>query len=238
MLYAIPGQAAAGLTCGGLAATIVGTDGPDEIHGTDGPDVIVGLGGKDVIYGHKGKDVICGGGNADVIRGGKGADVIFGQGGHDVARGNGNDDTIYGGAGNDRIFGNLGSDVARGKRGADVCVAEDEANCEMDYRGPRPAADWLDLVEIYFGPLGITDEALSVLGCESNGDPFALNPVSGASGLFQFLPSTWDRWNPRTPGWEGESMFHPEANIATARRLVDASLDEGQDTWWQWSCEP
>ena len=33
----------------------------------------------------------------------------------------------------------------------------------------------------------------SIVNCESRGDPEAYNASSGASGLFQFLPSTW-RW--------------------------------------------
>lgn len=46
-------------TCSGRAATIIGTDGADEIEGTQGSDVIVGLGDDDYI--HDGDDVICGG---------------------------------------------------------------------------------------------------------------------------------------------------------------------------------
>jgi len=30
-----------------------------------------------------------------------------------------------------------------------------------------------------------------VIASESGGNPQAVNPVSGAGGLFQFLPSTW-----------------------------------------------
>lgn len=43
-----------------------------------------------------------------------------------------------------------------------------------------------------------------VMNCESGGDPSAVNPVTGDSGLFQFNPNTYyanggtDLWNP----WE------------------------------------
>ena len=36
-------------TCFGMPATIVGTEGDDELVGTPGPDVIVGLDGNDDI---------------------------------------------------------------------------------------------------------------------------------------------------------------------------------------------
>ncbi len=42
----------------------------------------------------------------------------------------------------------------------------------------------------YFDPI-MVDQALSIIQCESLGDPNAYNPYSGASGLFQFLPGTW-----------------------------------------------
>ena len=53
--------------CDGLAATIVGTHGPDVIKGTSETDWIQGLGGADVISGLGGDDVLCGGRGKDVI---------------------------------------------------------------------------------------------------------------------------------------------------------------------------
>jgi uncharacterized protein YraI len=52
---------------------------------------------------------------------------------------------------------------------------------------------------------------LSVARCESLLDPSAYNPISGASGLFQFLPGTW-----ATTPWAGASMFDPVANAEAA----------------------
>lgn len=46
--------------CDGRQATIVGTQGWDNIHGTSGPDVIVGLGGRDFIDGGPGEDTADG----------------------------------------------------------------------------------------------------------------------------------------------------------------------------------
>ena len=44
--------------CGPKTATIVGTNGNDNMQGTPGDDVIHGLGGNDVIYGGGGNDWI------------------------------------------------------------------------------------------------------------------------------------------------------------------------------------
>jgi hypothetical protein len=93
------------VTCGGRIATIVGTDGPDNLRGTSGDDVIHGLGGNDRIEGGRGADIICGGDGDDQIYGKKGADKIYGEGGND---------TIRGGNGNDECDGGPGIDTAEG----------------------------------------------------------------------------------------------------------------------------
>ncbi|MFL5759629.1 MAG: SH3 domain-containing protein [Thermomicrobiales bacterium] len=52
---------------------------------------------------------------------------------------------------------------------------------------------------------------LQVAQCESVLDPNAFNPYSGASGLFQFLPSTWAS----TP-FAGDNIFDPWASANAA----------------------
>jgi Ca2+-binding RTX toxin-like protein len=95
-----PGQAPP--TCDGKPATIVGTDGRDDLKGTQGPDVIVGLGGNDInIKGLGGNDVICGGKGWDFLWGGWGKDTLLGQAGRDA---------IDGGDGKDRCEGGKGKD--------------------------------------------------------------------------------------------------------------------------------
>ncbi len=227
-----PADAEAPVMCRDWEATIVGTSGPDVLEGTDGPDVIHGLAGADVIRGLEGADIICGGGGDDDLRGFSGADRIFGGKG---------DDDIRGGKGNDRLHGKGGTDTIVGGTGSDVCIAEDEGNCELDKRWGHTADEWLPLLEEYFGDIGETANARIILGCESTGEPFILGPNTqwgNAMGLFQFIPPTWDQWNPETPRWAGESPFHPEANIATARRLYDAYVDwDGRWGWTPWSCK-
>jgi len=116
------------VTCNGLPATIVGTEGDDVIDGTDNPDVISSLGGNDIINGLGGDDTICGGDGADTINGGDGKDTIFGENGSDLINGdNGidnldggeDDDEINGGEGNDIIKGQSGNDTLRGNEGDD-----------------------------------------------------------------------------------------------------------------------
>jgi Ca2+-binding RTX toxin-like protein len=101
-LGTMPSAGAAGYTCQGRTATIVGTAAGNEIDGTAGPDVIVGLAGNDDIEGHGGNDVICGN------------------------RGN---DELEGDRGNDRLYGGRGYDEAEGGPGSDVCRAEESEGC-------------------------------------------------------------------------------------------------------------
>ncbi len=105
-----------------------------------------------------------------------------------------------------------------------------------DTGGPRNVEEWRWLVEQYF-PAELVDEALRVMKCESNGDPAAYNSRSGASGLFQFIPNTWN-WASSKAGWAGASPFDPEANTASAAWLVQWSLNRGKDAWSHWSCKP
>ena len=101
-------------TCNGLDATIIGTEGRDNLRGTPGDDVIVGLGGPDRIVGLGGDDTICGGTGRDLIRGNNGRDTIFGEGGRDRIYGGGGRDTIHGMGGNDLVYGGNGADQIDG----------------------------------------------------------------------------------------------------------------------------
>jgi Ca2+-binding RTX toxin-like protein len=124
--------------CVGLAATIVGTSGNDNIVGTAGSDVIAGLDGDDAIDGLGGNDTICGGAGADEVHGGPGDDLLdggdgndqlFGEDGGDGLRGGAGDDLLDGGPGGDRtqsfnaaVTVNLGAGTATGE-GADALVS-------------------------------------------------------------------------------------------------------------------
>jgi hypothetical protein len=244
-LAVIPMAASAGVaTCGGEVATIIADGTGTPIEGTEGDDVIVGYGGKDTINGNGGNDIICGRGGADTINGGDGDDTIWGQNGHDTIKGNKGDDLIRPGHGNDRVWGNGGHDKVWAYKGSDVCVAEEEWGCELDKRWGHEPEDWLSLLDEYFGDIGETANALVVLDCESNGEPFIVNPVSGTTGLMQYRDWIWDWINqdPDVPEkFRGEVREHPEASIATARVHYEWALDDRGYGWQPWvncGCHP
>jgi hypothetical protein len=84
--------------------------------------------------------------------------------------------------------------------------------------GPRAVTE---LIRKHFASLGARTEevALCVAETESNLDPSAVNPITGASGLFQFLPSTWSSLSDLA-GWGGSSVFEARANAAVAAWTV------------------
>jgi cell division protein FtsL len=79
-----------------------------------------------------------------------------------------------------------------------------------------------------FAPLGAAAQtwALRVAKCESNYNPYAVNRSSGASGLFQFLPSTW-----AGSPYHAQSVFDPTANAHAAAWLYQRSGPN------QWECK-
>ena len=99
---------------------------------------------------------------------------------------------------------------------------------------PPAIEQWRGLVQQHF-PSNRVDEALRIIQCESGGDPNAYNPYSGASGLFQFLPSTWATTAPKA-GYGGASVFDPTANIASAAWLANRYQELGHYYWRAWSC--
>ena len=101
----------------------------------------------------------------------------------------------------------------------------------------KPAVEqWRSLVASYFDPV-VVDQALSIIQCESLGDPNAYNPYSGASGLFQFLPGTWAVTSVKA-GFGGSSVFDPEPNIASAAWLSSYYQSVGRSPWTPWHCIP
>jgi hypothetical protein len=100
---------------------------------------------------------------------------------------------------------------------------------------PPQVERWRSLVQQFF-PSHRVEEALRIIDCESNGDPDAANPFSGAAGLFQFLPSTWATTAPNA-GYGGSSPFDPEANTATAAWLANRYQELGYYYWTPWNCK-
>ncbi len=97
---------------------------------------------------------------------------------------------------------------------------------------PPAVEQWRSVVATYW-PAELVDDALTVISCESHGDPNAVNASSGAAGLFQFIPSTWDSAAAQA-GWEGADVLDPAANVAVANWLFNAYATP----WQPWSCKP
>lgn len=79
-----------------------------------------------------------------------------------------------------------------------------------------PPAYIAKIITDAFSPLGsaAVQWAMNVAYCESRYHPNSVNSDSGASGLFQFMPSTWGG----TP-WANQSPFDPVANAQAAAWL-------------------
>lgn len=124
-----------------------------------------------------------------------------------------------------------------GEASAAARAAYDEAVLALEAAdqdvGPK-VARWRPLVERFF-PEPLIWEALRVMQCESRGTPDAVNPISDASGLFQFLASTWEVASARA-GYPGADRFDPEANVASAAWLVADSQDHPNGRWGHWAC--
>jgi len=68
------------------------------------------------------------------------------------------------------------------------------------------------------------EDMLRVARCESELTPTAVNPTSQASGLFQFLPSTWE-----TTPYADEDIFDPVASARAAAWM----WDNGRRNEWE-----
>ena len=88
---------------------------------------------------------------------------------------------------------------------------------------PPPQFAWVAKIirHDFRRPLGRKDyhTAMCVADRESNFDPDAYNQRSGASGVFQFIPSTW-AWASEEAGYGGASPFDAHANVGTAAWVV------------------
>jgi Ca2+-binding RTX toxin-like protein len=138
------------LRCGGLEATMVGTEGPDVLRGTSERDVIVALGGDDVIRAGSGDDVVCAGDGDDRVFGRGGDDLLWGDDGNDLLKGGGSSDVLEGGDGNDRLVVGLGDDEAYGGAGDDK-VSSGQGTNTLDGGGGTG-----DRVLYVVAPAGVT----------------------------------------------------------------------------------
>lgn len=89
---------------------------------------------------------------------------------------------------------------------------------------PGSGGDGLAAIYSVFGGSPGLSWALRVANCESHYNPLAVNRYSGASGLFQFMPSTW---NANFPGW---NIWDPYAQARAALSFYNAGRQSA------WTC--
>ncbi len=98
--------------------------------------------------------------------------------------------------------------------GADEASAAGTVTTDADVVGSDNAGA-TDIVQIIYNAAAMYgqsgDDMLRVASCESGLNPNAVNGSSNASGLFQFLPSTW-----ATTPYAGADIFDPVANAEAA----------------------
>lgn len=92
---------------------------------------------------------------------------------------------------------------------------------------PLPPETVYALVGAYFQPEDV-ERAVLIVWCESRYDASAVNPSSGASGLFQHIPRFWSERSQKA-GWAGADIFDPGANTAVA-----AWLRYSSGNWKHW----
>ena len=111
---------------------------------------------------------------------------------------------------------------------ADAAVQAEAARIAALSNHPAPPAYIAKIINDAFSPLGprALTWAVNVAYCESRYHPTSVNTSSGASGLFQFLPSTW-AFTPQ----HASSPFDPVANAHAAAWLYQ------RDGPSQWQCQ-
>ena len=90
---------------------------------------------------------------------------------------------------------------------------------------PGSGGDGLAAIYAVFGNSPGLSWALRVANCESHYNPLAINRSSGASGLFQFMPSTWNA------NFPGQNIWDPYAQARAALVFYNAGRQSA------WTCK-
>jgi hypothetical protein len=90
---------------------------------------------------------------------------------------------------------------------------------------PGSGGDGLAAIYAVFGNSPGLSWALRVANCESRYNPLAVNRSSGASGLFQFMPSTWNA------NFPGQNIWDPYAQARGALVFYNAGRQSA------WTCK-
>jgi hypothetical protein len=117
----------------------------------------------------------------------------------------------------------------------DSTTVEATAPVSSGTSAPLLDTGWLDslavrgLVETYFGS-GDVNRAVRLAWCVSRFDVDALNPSTGAAGLFQLDPVVWETATVEM-GLPSPDPFDPATNVAVAAHIVYQG-----DGWTAWDC--
>ncbi len=90
---------------------------------------------------------------------------------------------------------------------------------------PGSGGDGLAAIYAVFGNSPGLTWALRVANCESHYNPLAVNRSSGASGLFQFMPSTWNA------NFPGQNIWDPYTQARGALVFYNAGRQSA------WTCK-
>jgi hypothetical protein len=90
---------------------------------------------------------------------------------------------------------------------------------------PGSGGDGLAAIYAVFGNSPGLSWALRVANCESHYNPLAVNRSSGASGLFQFMPSTWNA------NFPGQNIWDPYTQARGALVFYNAGRQSA------WTCK-
>ena len=90
---------------------------------------------------------------------------------------------------------------------------------------PGSGGDGLAAIYAVFGNCPGRTWALRVANCVSHYNPLAVNRYSGASGLFQFMPSTWNA------NFPGQNIWDPYAQARGALAFYNAGRQSA------WTCK-
>jgi len=90
---------------------------------------------------------------------------------------------------------------------------------------PGSGGDGLAAIYAVFGNSPGLSWALRVANCESHYNPLAINRSSGASGLFQFMPATWNA------NFPGQNIWDPYAQARAALVFYNAGRQSA------WTCK-
>ena len=127
--------------------------------------------------------------------------------------------------------GDLAALVGEEATTTSVAPATSETNGVVDRSRFFDESQIRSLVETFFRPADVS-RAIRIAWCESSFNPENVNPVTGASGLFQHAPDTWAARS-TAAGYANADILDPEANVAVAAWM----LYELPGGWSHWQCQ-